>query len=327
MQFGLWGPSLKLYTLFGITVRLHWTFPGLFLIVLLHTWPIGHLLLGLALGGAIALIILLHEYGHAIMAERLGAGSHDIVLSFFGGAALCGEGRSAKEDVLIAFAGPMVNLILVAALLTPIALNETTPIEASLFNPFDAWGHSFWVWLYKANLILTGFNLLLPLYPLDGGRIVTGIIAARTGRRRALMFTTVLAVGLAAILIGVGIYAGNVLLILICLLLVWDAVRIRRLARWGMIPEYSDGFDAGYGYGHEVESWRTAEEPEAKPGFFERWKLRREQNRRRRDDEHREELKRRVDTILEKVSREGMGALTPQERRTLEEASRKMREE
>lgn len=327
MQFGLWGPSLRLYTLFGITVRLHWTFPGLFLIVLLHTWPIGEPLLGLALGGAIALIILLHEYGHAMMASMLGAGSHDIVLSFFGGAALCGEGRSAKDDVLIAFAGPMVNLVLIAALLTPIALDETTPIEASLFNPFDSWGRSFWVWLYKANLILTGFNLLLPLYPLDGGRIVTGMIAARTGRRRALLFTTLLAFALAAILIGVGIYTANLLLVFICILLLWDAARIRRLAKWAMIPEYSEAFDPGSGYsGPERESLQTAE-AEPKPGFFERWRIRREERRRRRNMERSEELKRQVDTILEKVSREGMAALTAQERRTLEEASRKMREE
>jgi Zn-dependent protease len=326
MQYSLWGPSFRLYTLFGIAVRLHWTFPGLFLIVLLHTWPIGEPLLGLALGGAIALIILLHEYGHAVMANKLGAGSHDIILSFFGGAALCGEGRNAWEDVLIAFAGPMVNLVLIGALLTPIALDETSAIDASLFNPFAAWGASFWVWLFKANLILTAFNLLLPLYPLDGGRIVTGVIAARTGRSRALMFTTVLAFALATILIGVGVYTGNILLILICLLLLWDAARIRRLAKWGMIPEYSETFDAGYGV--ERETWKAADDkPEPGPGFIERWRVRREEKKRRREDRQREELKRLVDAILDKVSREGMGSLTAQERRTLQEASRRMRED
>jgi len=325
MQFRAWGPSLKLYSLFGITVKLHWTYVVPVLIILSITWKAGAPERGAALIGALTAIILLHEYGHALTARKLGVGADEIMFGATGGLAVCGEGRTAMEDVLIAFAGPLVNILLIGALLVPLALLEI-PIQADLFIPLADWSDHFWVWLFKLNLILTAFNLLLPLYPLDGGRIFTGILAARLGKRRALMISTTLALLLAVGLIGVALWLKSLLLAIVSFYLLWEASRMRRFAKWGMIPEYSESADMPVA--EEPEVWQTAEKSEKnRPGFFERWRLNRREKRRQREEETREQLKRRVDSILEKVSRDGMGSLTPQERRTLEEASRKMRGE
>ncbi len=325
MQYTAWGPSLKLYSLFGIAVKLHWSYAIPVAIIMSFTWRAGVPERGAALIGALALIILLHEYGHALTARKLGVGADEILFGATGGLTLCGEGRTAMEDVLIAFAGPLVNILLIGALLVPLAMQDI-PIQADLFIPFASWSDSFWVWLFKINLILTAFNLLLPLYPLDGGRILTGILAAKMGKRRALLITTTLALFLGAGVIGVAVWLRDVVLAIIAVFLLWEASRMRRFAKWGMIPEYSES--AEMAAADEPEAWQTGKELEAKrPGFFERWRLSRQEKRRRREEESREQLKRLVDSILEKVSREGMGALTSQERRTLEEASRKMRGE
>jgi Zn-dependent protease len=326
MQWTVMGPSLKVYRLFGITVRLHWTILLLpFLAGYLMAWDMSQIHFGLALLGAIFVIILIHEYGHALVAQRSGAGSEDIVLGALGGAALCGEGRTAGEDVLISFAGPMINILLAGALLVPIALNDI-PIDLNLFNPFKYSEGGFWVWLYKANLFLLGFNLLLPLYPLDGGRILTGLIAMRTGKRKAMLITTRIAILLALVLLVLSIAWGWLIVAIICGFVVLDALRQLAAVRRGLVQEYP-GRHAGAAWESEF-SWRPPEpEKVRRPGPISRWLQRRRENKRRREEAKREKLRQDVDMILDKVKREGMASLSPKERSTLEDASRQMRGE
>lgn len=323
MDYSLWGRSLTLYRAFGIAVRIHWTFILLPLILILDTSRVGLAGQGMLLFAGTAVMILLHEYGHALTARRLGAEADEIVLGMFGGAATCGHGRTPGEDILISFAGPMVNILLLGGLLVPIALTDGE-IDFHLLNPFAPWGADLWVWLYKMNVVLLAFNLLVPVIPLDGGRILTGLISIRAGRPRAFILAAPFAVVIGLALLGLGLLTGEFLLAVVCAWIVLDALRLRRLAKMGAIPDYP-GTET-YGPSWQIAPNRDFESRPSRPGLFERMRQKLRSRKQAKARERDARLREDVDAILDKVSREGMESLTPQERRRLEEASRKIRD-
>src|SRR6516165_2676121 len=105
--------SVELFKLFGVSVRLHFTF--LLLLVFLLFIGIGEKQSGwstavyiLALFGS----ILLHELGHALVASRFGIRTVEIVMYPIGGLSRPERPPRAREELWIALAGPMVNLLL-----------------------------------------------------------------------------------------------------------------------------------------------------------------------------------------------------------------------
>lgn len=132
--------------------------------------------------------VLLHELAHARVAKKLGYGLNMIKLMPYG-AALCGaEYIKPKHEIMIAAAGPMFNLVLAA------------PIAALwwLYPPSYAFTKAFCL----GNLYVGIFNLL-PVYPLDGGRIALALLSTRTGRGKAYKIMRIVsaAVGVAAIVL------------------------------------------------------------------------------------------------------------------------------
>ncbi len=127
--------------------------------------------------GAITLFlgsILAHEFGHALTARRHGISTSSIKLWIFGGvAALSSPARSPKAEFQIAAAGPMVNGMLAVAFggLTAIVSRSGGPDAITLIG----------TGLTVLNALLAITNLL-PAAPLDGGRVLTALLWARTGR-------------------------------------------------------------------------------------------------------------------------------------------------
>jgi len=112
--------------------------------------------------------LLLHELGHAVQARREGMELDGITLWVFGGVArFKGRFPSARAELRIALAGPLVSLVLGAALL---ALAALAPLPAAVDGVV--------FWLGYINLILLAFNLL-PALPLDGGRVLRAALWAR----------------------------------------------------------------------------------------------------------------------------------------------------
>jgi Zn-dependent protease/predicted transcriptional regulator len=109
--------------------------------------------------------LLLHEYGHALQAQRDGMEIEGITLWLFGGVAkFKGAFPSAGAEFRIAIAGPLVSLVIgVLCLLTPRLLALPTGVDGVLF------------WLGSINLVLLVFNLL-PALPLDGGRVLRSLL-------------------------------------------------------------------------------------------------------------------------------------------------------
>lgn len=145
--------------------------------------------------------IYLHEMGHAFGARLFGIGTHDVTLTFFGGyARLSRQPRTTLEEVVVSGSGPAANLLLAAAL-------------AFFLSSPDSDGVAMHSWdilwrLQLANLILGLFNLL-PAYPLDGGNIAQAILARFMRRSRARLITGYLGLGVAGLLVLLGLATGG----------------------------------------------------------------------------------------------------------------------
>jgi Zn-dependent protease/CBS domain-containing protein len=118
--------------------------------------------------------IVLHELGHSLTALRFGLRVRSITLFVFGGvAALDSEPKRPRDEVLIALAGPAVSVALGLGFL---ALGDVLGGDA--LDPTPLAGGL--IWLGRINLTLAVFNAI-PGFPLDGGRVLRGVIWSRTG--------------------------------------------------------------------------------------------------------------------------------------------------
>ena len=159
---------VKLTTLFGIPVHLHWSFLALLVGFAVWSGPSGALFT-LTMAFGLFGSVLLHEFGHALAARRYGIRTAHITLFPFGGvAAIQGMPRNPMQELVIAVAGPAVN----AAIF----------VGAGAMWALTGWG---WLaWLAGINLVMGLFNLI-PAFPMDGGRVFRALLATQLGWVRA----------------------------------------------------------------------------------------------------------------------------------------------
>jgi Zn-dependent protease len=174
----------------GIDVFLHPTFLLLLAYMGMMQGGIGSILMASAVFGC----VLLHELGHALMARRFGIVTEDITLYPIGGVArLQRMPRAPGAELLIALAGPAVNLLLILVLTVTRAVGLLgAPWSPSLLRLFDE--------LIAINQVLGLFNLI-PAFPMDGGRVLRALLSGWLGRARA----TTIAAGIGR---GVALVAG-----------------------------------------------------------------------------------------------------------------------
>lgn len=215
--------SFKLFSIRGIDVKLHITFPLILLWAAFQFGSIGGALSG-ALFGVVAISLLfvlvtLHELGHSFAAQYFGYPVKQIILTPLGGLAQMTEiPEKPVQEFIVAIAGPVVNVVF-AIIMGLVALGAGLP----LFNPLVVAGggvgyglDALFSYIFFYNIILAAFNLL-PAFPLDGGRIFRSLLALKLDYVRA---TTVAAtVGRAlAILLGLyGLFNGGIFLIFIAI--------------------------------------------------------------------------------------------------------------
>ena len=154
--------------------------------------------MGLITALAFFVCILLHELGHALVAQRLGIPLRGITLFLFGGVAeLEGEPESAGAEFLMAIAGPAVTVFLAL-------------VCGALYY---AGGLSAWPWqvvlvlgyLAIVNLSVLIFNLV-PAFPLDGGRVLRSILWGASGNlRRATYWASLAGRAFAWVLFGLAV--------------------------------------------------------------------------------------------------------------------------
>ena len=193
--------SINLFKVFGIQLAVHVSFFLLLAYYGYDGWKDGGVL---GLSWNLALIILffvcvvLHELGHSLTARRFGVRVPRILLLPIGGMAEFDRiPKKPSEELLITAAGPAVNFALVILLL-PLCwrtlLSNTEVAEFSSAN--------FLMQLWLGNLFMGTFNLL-PVFPMDGGRIFRALLAIKLpylrATYRAAMVGRVLALVFAAV--------------------------------------------------------------------------------------------------------------------------------
>jgi Zn-dependent protease len=166
--------SWKIGRIAGIDVFVH---PTLLLILFLPGVLDGGLT-SLALVLAMFGCVLMHEYGHALMARRFGIETADITLYPIGGVArLRRLPRAPGAELLIALAGPAVNFAIIAVLMVLGFLGLDQAVAGTDLGIFLGE-------LMLVNLMLGLFNLI-PAFPMDGGRVLRALLSGVMGRAQA----------------------------------------------------------------------------------------------------------------------------------------------
>ena len=207
--------SFKLFEIGGTAVRVHPTFFLLLAWIATVYWLKGgpqEALYGLAFIVILFVCVVLHEFGHIMMARRYGIKTPDVTLLPIGGVASL-ERMPEKPDreIMVALAGPAVNLVLATLLLVllggQIDFEKLKRIE---HEPIDLLSQ-----IALANIVLFVFNLI-PAFPMDGGRVLRAILAFNMGYARATRMAATIGQGI-AIVFGVLGLLGNPVLILVAL--------------------------------------------------------------------------------------------------------------
>ncbi|HTK95291.1 MAG TPA: site-2 protease family protein [Terriglobales bacterium] len=179
--------SLRLFRLAGIEVFLHWSW------FLVAVWEIqagarrfSNVGWSAAEYLALFLIVLLHEFGHALACRQVGGKAERIVLWPFGGVAYVQPPQRPGATLWSIAAGPLVNVALM-----PVLLGLGYLANSAGWYAASPDFHQFVRAVSIINAILFVFNIL-PIYPLDGGQILRSLLWFVIGRARSLMVATVI---------------------------------------------------------------------------------------------------------------------------------------
>ena len=229
--------SLKLGKLFGIDLFLHGTFwlLPLFVIVTGFGSPLGSIAFDLLFVFAVFGCVALHEVGHALAAAYYGIRTRHITLYPIGGvASLERMPEKPWQEIVVALAGPAVNVVIAAGLLAGLLAGSVVPGLTDTAGG-DVLGE-FVFRVLAANVVLVVFNLL-PCFPMDGGRVLRALLATRMSRLRATEVAVNVGTVVAAGFLLAGLYVPMVSLMVVAVV-VWllgqaelNALRMREAHR------------------------------------------------------------------------------------------------
>jgi Zn-dependent protease len=202
--------------LFGVEIRIHLTF----VLLLIFVWFTQSVTMGasgpgrgLALVGIIFGSVVVHELGHALVAQRSGLAVRSIILLPIGGVTLMEDtgarNANAARDIRISLAGPLLNLLIAAvsggfilAFLPQVHLFAQPFVHANNLPRSLFWG----------NLFLGAFNLL-PAYPMDGGRVLRAMLAEHMEYVQATRRAVTVGQAFAMLMIFLGVWNPWLMLI------------------------------------------------------------------------------------------------------------------
>jgi Zn-dependent protease len=255
--------------------------------------------------------------------------------------------NTPRANFLMVLAGPLVNLVL--CVLCGVLLYVA--VEPGVQPPWDPRGYpgrgdaamvalrawsgqtqyfstyslaAFLARLFWVNYFLFLLNVLLIGFPLDGGRLFQCILWPYVGYRQATL-AAVFAGFIVMFIVAVYAIVANELLALCLALFIYTACK----HQWILIETGGEdglfGYDFSQGY-TSLERDQPAPPPALRrPSWWQRWRQRRAARRMQRELEQREAEERRMDELLDKVHREGRGALTDEEHRFMKRFSERYR--
>lgn len=199
--------SIRVVTIFGIPIRIHFSIFILFiLLVLSHGFIHGTIIMLI-----LWLSIATHELAHSLVALSFGCKVIEIDLMIIGGAArMASIPTKPYQEFLMAIAGPAISFILGIPLIAiGIYLKKLPPV----INQFEYHQNVLEI-AGTINIGLALFNLL-PAFPMDGGRILRALLATKIGRRKATLIASRLGKAFAIFFGLAGYYFNNWILIFI----------------------------------------------------------------------------------------------------------------
>src|SRR6266704_3397071 len=219
--------SLPIFRIAGIQLRIHITF------LLLIAWlAFGYYAEGgsaVALGRVLFVLLLfvcvvLHEFGHAIAAKNFGINTPDITLLPIGGVArLQRMPDEPRQELIIALAGPLVNVVIAFTLFAVVGWRGLAAQAAM-------GGSDLLAQLLVINVVLVLFNLL-PAFPMDGGRVLRALLATRLSYARATQIAASIGQGCAFVFGFLGLFGPNPFLLFIALFVYIGASQEAALAQ------------------------------------------------------------------------------------------------
>ncbi|MBL8991503.1 MAG: hypothetical protein JNJ48_07990 [Phycisphaerae bacterium] len=309
------GMSLLLFRVGGISVRLHIFFIIYVVIELLIAAGKGSVNHAATYLAIMFTIVLLHEFGHCLACRWVGGQADEILLWPLGGLAMCRPPHRWGASLVTTLGGPMVNVLLVPVSgLVVWATASAWDWGLLVFNPFDPFATwpvaslGSWVavtawWFYFINLVLLLFNMLLPMFPMDAGRVVQELLWWRLGYRRSMAIAVNLGlliavvVGLWAMSTGQGILSA---IAIFAGLTCWQQRQQLRFLEADLAEDDPYGLFAPPARRDDAAAATRAEETRARQARAER--------------EHQAEL----DRILAKIAKSGMASLSHAEKRFLQ---------
>lgn len=316
------GWSVKMFTASGIAVRMHLFTIVFVLVQLLWSIPQGNAGVGFMAVSMVCLLalVMVHEFGHCFACRYAGGSADRIVMLPIGGLALCRPPERWRAHLLTTVGGPMVHVALLPVLC--VMLWFAGLAATIVFNPFgpslvltDPAFHSsnsvlYWAkvalwWTHYVNLVLLAFNVLIPAYPMDGGRLLQAVLWSRMDRDRATEITIYVGFAAGGALGVIGIASNQSMLVIIAAFSLWTCwVERKRLRGVGELGSEE------FALGGSLSPSDDLEDP---------WTLRRRAKERRTAAAEQREL----DRILEKIAASGMPSLTAAERKMLKKMTKK----
>ncbi len=248
--------SLEIGSLFGIPIRLHWTF---LIVIPLFAWIIGSqigltvdilaqlfgftinrelilsgfmpYILGTVVSIGLFIGVLIHELAHSLLAKKKGIKINSITLLILGGVSSMEEGiPDPKVELPMALAGPMtslgVGLVCVGLTYLMKGLIGDPPLAGALVFSFG--------YLALLNVLLFGFNLI-PAFPMDGGRVLRAWLAKRMPLTRATRIAADVGKGFAIIFGIFGFLVFNPILIIIAFFIYIGANQESTLVKYNIL--------------------------------------------------------------------------------------------
>jgi Zn-dependent protease/predicted transcriptional regulator len=230
--------AIQLGRVRGIPIRLHWSFLPvlpLFAFVMADAYFAApdrgpgalDLVWGAALAIALFACVTLHELSHSLTAQRYGIKVRSIVLMPIGGVSQMEEmPKEPRRELLISAAGPLTNFVIAAPLLALTWLNLVPDVAPDFVD--------FVRWVGLINVSLGAFNLLLPAFPMDGGRILRAVLASRMDFAKATKYAAGVGRALALAMGLVGMFTfggGGFWLVLIAIFIYMGASEEERLVQ------------------------------------------------------------------------------------------------
>ena len=227
--------AFRLFGIAGIDIYLHWSWFLVAMFVVSNrrgqyaslTWNVLEYL-------ALFVIVLLHEFGHALACRQVGGRANQIVLWPLGGVAYVAPPPRPGATLWSLAAGPLVNVVLFPFLSL---LWWFARYHGWIQTAPDAYGFLRAIWFMNVGLLV--FNLL-PIYPLDGGQILRCLLWFAFGATRSLMVASLVGLVGVALLGMLALWEGSIwlgLLSVFILLNCWKAFQqARAMSRAATVP-------------------------------------------------------------------------------------------